>query len=312
MKTRVISGLIGVVILFLTLSQFHTWIFNVVLFMLYAIAAHEIYNVYKDKNFRRTEILLDIVGFLVLVVSDTFINISIWSNNKLIYVTSAINILSGFYMVVIAVLMVGFASIVVFKFNEIDFRNVASEIAFTLFALFGFYAALRFKTMLPYQSYGYDGVLLVICSAAIAWGGDTCAYFSGFLFGKHKMAPHLSPKKTIEGAIGGILGSVVLTWLVLWIYSFLKPVMENSNASYSVDFSTMVVIGVVAALGSFVGIIGDLFASAVKRQAGIKDYGNIMPGHGGVMDRFDSILLVIIVVSCAIPLIILNGGVFGV
>ncbi len=312
MKTRVISGLVGLVVLFVVLSQFHTWIFNIVLFALYAIAAHEIYNVYKDKNFRRTEILLDIVGFLVLIVSDRFSYISVWSENNLIDANSAINILSGFYMLVIAVLMVGFAAIVVFNFNKIDFRNVASEIAFTLFALFGFYSALRFKTMLPYHTYGYDGVLLVICSAAIAWGGDTCAYFAGFLFGKRKMAPHLSPKKTIEGAIGGILGSVVLTWLVLWIYSFLKPIIEHSAVSYSLDMPVMVLVGIVAALGSFLGIIGDLFASAVKRQAGIKDYGNIMPGHGGVMDRFDSILLVIIVVSCAIPLIILNGGVFGV
>ena len=107
-----------------------------------------------------------------------------------------------------------------------------------------------------------------------AFGSDICAYFAGVFLGKHKMAPHLSPKKTIEGAIGGVLGSAILSGLFGWFFA--KPL-----------FIHCIIIGLLA---SPVSMCGDLTASAYKRTMGIKDYGNLIPGHGGIMDRFDSIL----------------------
>lgn len=107
-----------------------------------------------------------------------------------------------------------------------------------------------------------------------AWGTDTFAYFSGYLFGKRKLCPSISPKKTIEGAIGGILGSMVIS--LIFGYFFLKDYLF-----------AVALIGIV---GSIAAQIGDLSASLIKRYMGIKDFGNIMPGHGGVLDRFDSIL----------------------
>ena len=114
-----------------------------------------------------------------------------------------------------------------------------------------------------------------------SWLTDTCAYFAGRAFGRHKLAPVISPKKTIEGSIGGIMGAA----LSMALYGFLVGRFTALTADY----------GALVGLGLACGIIsqlGDLSMSAVKRQYNIKDYGNIMPGHGGVMDRFDSVLFV--------------------
>ena len=112
---------------------------------------------------------------------------------------------------------------------------------------------------------------LIILSA---FGSDIFAYFTGMLLGRHKLCPVLSPKKTIEGAVGGVLGSVALC--SLFGYIFMRPLLVHC-----------VVIGLLAAP---ISMLGDLTASAYKRKMGIKDYGNLIPGHGGIMDRFDSVL----------------------
>lgn len=117
--------------------------------------------------------------------------------------------------------------------------------------------------------------LVFLCS----WGCDTCAYCVGVLFGKHKMAPVLSPKKSIEGAVGGVVGAALLgaiygaavsNWLV----------MENAPLYFAL----------VCAVGALISMFGDLIASGIKRQHGIKDYGKLIPGHGGILDRFDSVI----------------------
>lgn len=292
MKTRIISGVVGIVILLLVLTQFHAWLANAVVFLLYSIAIYEIHNAFKEKNVKSTGILLEIIGFVMLVMQ-----------NYIILDT---------YMPVAALTVVGFAFIVVINFNNINFTSVASEMAFGLYALVGFYSILRFKMLLPYTPYGWDGAFLFVVVCAIAWGGDVFAYFSGYFFGKHKLAPTLSPKKTKEGAVGGVAGSVLITWLIMWLYSMLKPVFEASAAEYHFTADQMIFVAVVAMAGSVVGIVGDLFASAVKRQVGIKDYGNLMPGHGGVMDRFDSVLLVAPIVSSFLGIVVNAGGIFNV
>ena len=109
----------------------------------------------------------------------------------------------------------------------------------------------------------------------ISFATDTFAYFSGYLLGKHKLIPSISPKKTIEGSIGGILGSIICCMVFGYIFKF--------------DMMHMIVIG---GLGSVVAQLGDLFASSIKRYVGIKDYGKLIPGHGGILDRFDSVILV--------------------
>lgn len=110
----------------------------------------------------------------------------------------------------------------------------------------------------------------------IAFGSDTFAYFSGKMFGKHKLYPEVSPNKTIEGAIGGIIGCTIIS-LIYFDY------LRINKYIYIIIFSVS---------ASVFSMAGDLAASKIKRENGIKDFGNMLPGHGGILDRFDSVLFV--------------------
>lgn len=123
--------------------------------------------------------------------------------------------------------------------------------------------------------------LIFICS----WGCDTCAYCVGKLFGKHKMSPRLSPKKSVEGAVGGIIGVLILAWILRFYMEKIGLIEHRSVAS--VLYSIFVV------MAAFISMIGDLGASAIKRNFDIKDYGTLIPGHGGILDRFDSVIITV-------------------
>ena len=132
--------------------------------------------------------------------------------------------------------------------------------------------------------------LVFLCS----WGSDTCAYCVGVLFGKHKMAPKLSPKKSIEGAIGGVVGAALLFGL------YIQFVPDVFLIEYKPDWIESMWFG---AVGAIVSMIGDLAASAIKRDHNIKDYGNLIPGHGGIMDRFDSVIVAAPIIFCGLSLV---------
>lgn len=119
--------------------------------------------------------------------------------------------------------------------------------------------------------------LILLCS----WGCDTSAYCVGRLFGKHKMAPVLSPKKSVEGAIGGLAGAALLGG----IYGFCI------RGKVADDFNVAAVYAIICAAGALISMVGDLAASAIKRNHEIKDYGHLIPGHGGILDRFDSVII---------------------
>lgn len=127
-----------------------------------------------------------------------------------------------------------------------------------------------------------DGIFLVVFACAAAWLADTGAYFTGVFFGKHRLCPEISPKKTVEGFVGGVICGTGLSVLLSYIYQ-----IAFSNGG-KVNFA---VVALCAFLAAFAGTLGDLTASVLKREYGIKDYGKIMPGHGGVLDRFDSVFL---------------------
>ena len=118
-----------------------------------------------------------------------------------------------------------------------------------------------------------DGKFLVWLIFLCSWGCDTCAYCVGMLIGKHKMAPVLSPKKSVEGAVGGVAGAALLG--VIYAAATQGPMLEYA---------------VICAIGALISMVGDLAASAIKRNQGIKDYGKLIPGHGGILDRFDSVI----------------------
>ena len=134
---------------------------------------------------------------------------------------------------------------------------------------------------LPDESVIYDqGFYAVWMIFVSAWGSDTCAYFSGVLLGRHKITPRLSPKKSVEGCIGGVIGAGLLGL----IYGI---ILIQTGRISGVRLWAYPLLG---SCGSVVGQIGDLAASAIKRDFKIKDYGVCIPGHGGIMDRFDSVI----------------------
>ena len=159
----------------------------------------------------------------------------------------------------------------VFRFPKYEETQVIPSILAFLYApvMISFiYRAL----FLPYGKYVY--ALIFFCS----WIGDTCAWFVGRKLGRHKMAPVLSPKKTIEGALGGIGGSVILCLAT-------AVVIALRYREYL--FWQFALLGIA---GNLISQVGDLAASGIKRNVGLKDYGRTIPGHGGIMDRFDSVI----------------------
>ena len=127
------------------------------------------------------------------------------------------------------------------------------------------------------------GALLVWLVFLSSWGCDTCAYCVGMLIGKHKMAPNLSPKKSVEGGVGGILGAGILGAVFGAVFG---------DGLVGVLGSPTLHCAVICMVGAVISQIGDLAASAIKRNHGVKDYGRLIPGHGGILDRFDSVIFV--------------------
>lgn len=150
-----------------------------------------------------------------------------------------------------------------------------------LAAMFSFlYAPVMLSFVYQTRSFR-EGSYLVWMILISSWGCDTCAYAVGILIGKKKIFPQLSPKKSLEGCIGGVLGSALIGWL--FGHFFVESIFPGRSVSG--------IIAVICALGAVIGMAGDLAASAIKRNHNIKDYGKLIPGHGGIMDRFDSMIV---------------------
>lgn len=127
-----------------------------------------------------------------------------------------------------------------------------------------------------------DGMYLVWLIFLGSWGCDTCAYCVGMLIGKHKMSPKLSPKKSIEGAVGGVIGAAILGT----IYAAAVSHRLDTPGNHMLNFA------LICAVSALISMVGDLAASAIKRNHDIKDYGKLIPGHGGILDRFDSVIFI--------------------
>lgn len=170
---------------------------------------------------------------------------------------------------IIAWLVAGVMASSLYLFN-ITKRKTIDGLA-TMLGLI-YVAFFSFHVVLVDQTGKYSILIWLVFLAA--FGTDICAYFTGVFLGKHKLCPNLSPKKTIEGAVGGVIGSVIVSGL--FGYFFAPDLTIHC-----------LILGFIASIFS---MLGDLTASAYKREMGIKDYGKLIPGHGGIMDRFDSVL----------------------
>ena len=199
---------------------------------------------------------------------------------------------SAYFLIVALVVfsyLIYLAAMSVIGAGSIAFRQVSQVYMSVVYVVVSF-------TSMSILRYMYLGEYFFELMFVGAWVCDTFAYFTGRLFGKHKLSPKLSPKKTIEGAIGGLvfnIGGCMLYGLIIELITKNIDGLKELDANYIV----LAVIGLVLGV---VSMIGDLFASLIKRECGIKDYSKILPGHGGILDRFDSVLAVatVLMVIC--------------
>ena len=185
---------------------------------------------------------------------------------------------AGMYLVMTACFtVIGFLTVYVVTFPK---TNVTD----TMSAVFAFVYAPVMLSFLPLTRYLPEGAYIVWMIYISSWGYDTCAYCVGTLTskttGNHKIFPKLSPKKSLEGIIGGVAGAAAIAWL--YGHFVAEPRSGLSEVSW--------ILAGIAAVGALIAQVGDLAASAVKRDRDIKDYSNLIPGHGGVLDRFDSMI----------------------
>lgn len=145
---------------------------------------------------------------------------------------------------------------------------------FAVFTLLPFFVGMVTLRQYNYAYNAYTGATLLLYLMVLVWATDSGAYFAGRLLGKHKLAPKVSPGKTLEGFFGGVITALIIAWLVNTYYPLPMP------------FSTIMLASFVAILAS---VLGDLTESMFKREAGIKDSGHLIPGHGGILDRIDSL-----------------------
>lgn len=138
--------------------------------------------------------------------------------------------------------------------------------------------------MFRYEEYG---VFIIVFTLVTTWMADGGAYFAGTFFGKHKLASEISPKKTWEGLVGGVICSSLSGALCGWGYELLTKWFGSAGLTFRVNIPILLVTGFFVA---WIGLLGDLSMSLLKRQSGVKDFGNLLPGHGGIMDRFDSVV----------------------
>jgi phosphatidate cytidylyltransferase len=182
---------------------------------------------------------------------------------------------TAYTMTVLIALLILFMAVYVFTYPRYQTDQVTG-------AFFGVvYVAVMLSCIFELRQME-NGAFLVWLIFLASWGSDTCAYCVGMLIGKHKMSPKLSPKKSVEGAVGGVVGAALLGA----IYAAAIAGHMEESGSHVLSFA------LICAVGALISMVGDLAASAIKRNHGIKDYGKLIPGHGGILDRFDSVIFI--------------------
>lgn len=276
MLTRIISAAVGIVIIVVTLILHETIVLPIVVAGIIAIMLFELLRAVKLHKCIPILISTELYGISMPFIYQSFYNFSPVNKDGMhIYV----RIIKG-------------------EISQVDF-GIALLAAFVIFVTWlnqhkkiryeQIFFALAAMVLVPHamtsmiliESFDNEhGVFLLTMGLCGAWIADSGAYFSGVALGKHKLCPEISPKKTIEGLIGGILTTGI-------VYTVVFAIAGGFSVSKAIF---AFVLGAVCAV---IGTVGDLSASMIKRQIGFKDYGKIMPGHGGLMDRFDSVLFVL-------------------
>lgn len=251
MKQRVITAVVALII-FIPLIVYGGLPLTIAALVLGLIAINEIL-IMKKMLLVSFEAIVSNLGLILMVLPDNWLN----------FLPDGLNRLFLFYILVVLVLLHTVVKKTRFSFDDAGVLTLAM-----LYIGTGFHYFVTARA---------DGLTTLLYAMLIVWLTDSGAYMLGKRFGKHKLAPKVSPNKTWEGSIGGTVAATIILAIYLWFFP--------------VGYSWVVMIGLTLIL-SIVGQFGDLVESALKRFYGVKDSGKILPGHGGILDRFDSMLLV--------------------
>ena len=273
MKKRIITAIIGAIVILPCFIFMHSFLFAVLFAVASAIAVHEIIKATGGKN----NVLTTISCLTAAAIPFLF-----HFNIKIPFMPVAI-----LYILVYLIIMV-------LMYKKTVFSDVITAL-FTTIAIPGAFSTGIFLRDVyinyPDKYTKSTGVFLILLAVFSAWMTDTFAYFVGRKFGKHKLCPEISPKKTVEGAIGGIIGEVILNTVLFFVFD------KFFFSIHTIEWWQIVIISIIL---SIISMLGDLSASIIKRNHGVKDFGKILPGHGGIMDRADSLIFVLPVLYTAI------------
>lgn len=263
MKTRLITAAVGVPFLIFVLVV-RGWFAELVTALLTIIAMRECYRA------------LGKAGYNVCTWGGYAAAVAMWPLSRVMGVLDPL-------LLVVAAMGISMTGVMLRE------KPTFPDAAASVYPLFTCFLLMSMFMMMMNSTYGVvPGIALITMAFAIAYVDNGAAYFGGRAMGKHKLCPNVSPKKTVEGAIFGVVGGTIggLICRAVFVYAFHMP-MPGIPAAIALGL-----------IGSVAGEIGDLSASLLKRHSGIKDYGKIFPGHGGVMDRFDSVIFTLIVMYC--------------
>lgn len=273
MRTRILTGIVAFLIFLPFLIFSDTIAFPIAMTICSVISVFEMLHCVKlHKNAAITVPLL-------LVAAATPLSMRLWGIEPTL--TAALAVILTLQLYVLAV--------TTFSKGKIAVTEGCTALMACTYIIAGF------SSMVFLHDFHEGGRYLYLLTFIGAWVPDTFAYFTGMLFGKHKLIPDVSPKKTVEGAIGGLVFCVLAFVGFALVYNrFLIPEVWIPENSPALPIGLMAVIGLAAGI---VSMVGDLTMSLIKRHYGIKDFGKILPGHGGFLDRFDSVIAVAVILA---------------
>lgn len=269
MKARLITAFFGISLLLVILCLFQTPAINIALSVVLALAAHEAANSVGYGK-KRVLVLAGVVYALLVPYATTWVGMpAVWA-------------LTIFYIAVIFVECIR-------KFPGLYAADVAMLAVLTVGTVLSLNCLVLIRDNAPSMAIGLYYLVLIFSSSWVCDGG---AYFVGRACGKRKLAPLVSPKKTVEGFYGGLASAVVVNLLLTLLLAFLhsrKLLARYSPVDFGINYAGVALASIVLAL---LGVLGDLSTSTIKRCYKIKDFGTVFPGHGGILDRFDSLLFI--------------------
>ena len=281
MRVRLISSAIGIAVALVVLFLHETFLFPLALAAINCLLLYELIRAVGAQGF-----WLSKISVLVFGIASPF---------QSFYPEQLYSALSGMPMLYVLVNHMFWVCLLLVFVDLLMHSQTftVEQVSFEIMCMFLVPHSIGELITLHGSSGAYypQGLVYVVLGLCGAWIADSGAYFTGITLGKHKLCPHISPKKTVEGLIGGVVCNAVVTVLICLGYVLIQSAWFHREIPFDLWCALRAdLLGVICALA---GVVGDLCASVLKRQKGVKDFGTIMPGHGGLMDRFDSVLFVL-------------------